>query len=274
MERFDYTDPICPFNTDEYATTPEEAASSGVVSISEIIQRLDRLYAREDLEKAGQLLKTSLAEARRLGDKRGELSLLNELLGYHRQYGNMAEEETTIADTKRLLTELDLGENDTAGTILINIGTAQCASGHPEEALLSYSDACRSWGKLLPADHPKFAVLYNNMAGACEASGDNEQAKLYYRKAITILQKAGPQPDTAVSLINLARLLRSEAAEDTAADDCVKEALKLLQNSGLVKDAYYAHTCRKCQEPLLYLGYFRAARELREEADAIYGRNR
>ncbi|MBQ3792537.1 MAG: hypothetical protein II797_05505 [Clostridia bacterium] len=274
MDRNDYTDPICPFDFDQYRPAPGDFRSSGAIPIREIIQQLDRLYAREEFEKAGEHLFSWMEEARRRGDKKGELSILNELLGYLRQYGAMEEEDEVISRTRELMQEVDLGSSDTAGTILLNIGTALSASGKPREALLSYSDAFRSWGTILDPADERFAALFNNMAGAYEASGETEYAKTYYLRAIYILENKGACPDLAVSYVNLAKLLFDCGEEEETVKKNVMRALQILLEEAKEKNAYFAYTCRKLQDPLLYMGYFRESNRLRKEADEFYERSR
>ncbi|GEM_PF-1417851 len=276
MDRTDYTDPICPCDTDFYKepVAPEPIVGSGALAIEAVMAEYDSFLHTEQYEAAGQYLQKMRGTAKENNDLRSLLSIDNELLGYHRQYGNIADEDQTIAECRDLLSRIDMGKGPSAGMILLNIGTALCAAGRPADALLSYSDACRSWGTILAPRDVRWAGLFNNMAGAYEANGEPDFAEQYYNKALDVLRAGAPTPDLGLTYLNLAMLLHGQNAEDERIGAYVRMALDALQDTNLPHDAYYAHTARKCTDPLHYLGFFRAAKQMEREADAIYERIR
>ena len=62
--------------------------SYDTIPTSRIIDKLDALFAKNDLIGAGKLLEYWEREARNLCDERGLLEILNEEIGYFRRIGN------------------------------------------------------------------------------------------------------------------------------------------------------------------------------------------
>ena len=90
------------------------------INVRRAIEKLDELYAKNDLDEAGEVLSFWANEARALGDRCGLLSILNETLGYSRR----------INDKERALKTIDeitsigrSGGEVSFATILINLAT-------------------------------------------------------------------------------------------------------------------------------------------------------
>ncbi len=60
-------------------------AEMNAVNIEKFISELDSFFSREDIEGAGFCLLKWYGLAKENGDKKGELSILNEAAGYYRR---------------------------------------------------------------------------------------------------------------------------------------------------------------------------------------------
>ena len=62
--------------------------STGSIPIMRIIDKLDALYAKNDMAEAGRVLEYWEKEARALNDRRGLSEILSEEIGYYRSTGD------------------------------------------------------------------------------------------------------------------------------------------------------------------------------------------
>ena len=267
MEKRDYMDPACPFDTSMWhgGAPPQHGKKLDVRSA---LARYDACMARGETAQAGTILEETLAEARACGDRRAELSVLSEQMGYYRQAGAPERGIPAVEAGFALLEELGLHGTVTAGTILTNGATALSAYGQAEKALRYYEEAFRCYGAALAPEDLRFAALMNNMAAAYAAAGQPEQAVRYYRGALRVLAHHPENPDTAVTHINLAQLY-AEKDHDAARDE-LAAALASLDAPEIVWDSYYAYTCRKCAAAFAAFGMDNAVREMKERAEIVH----
>lgn len=81
----DYKEPRCLSCTDFYY--PDENANVTPIPVDRVVDRLDILLSHNEMPAARRHLEYWLSEARMGGDKRGELAVLNELMGLYRKMG-------------------------------------------------------------------------------------------------------------------------------------------------------------------------------------------
>lgn len=262
----EYQEPVCPLCMNPSGST---------IPIHRVIRRLDEFLSRNDYSAAKRLLAYWIDEARALGDARGELSLHDEGMGLFRK---CAEREEAYAHTEKalsLLSSLGLENTVTAATVRLNAATVYKAFGEPEKALPLYEKAMETYRRDLPPKDARLAGLLNNRALAlCDLDLFSE-AEENLREAIAIQQKVpNGQADEAISWLNLADLFHRRDGEsaEKAVDDCLRQALSLLQTPSLPRDGYYAFVCEKCAPTFRFYGYFADARELAEQARRIYER--
>ncbi len=271
MDTRDYMEPACPFDAGMWRGAPAPAHGE-TLDVRPWLARYDAHMARGETAAAGGVLDEALALARARGDRRAELSVLSEQMGYYRQAGAPERGIPAVEAGFALLEELGLSGTVTAGTILTNGATALSAYGQPEKALRCYEEAFRCYGAALAPDDPRFAALMNNMAAAYAAAGQREQAIRYYRGALKVLEAHGGSPDTAVTHINLAQLYaeRGAPADDALAQEELRQALLCLDSPDLIWDGYYAYTCRKCAAAFAAFGMEAAVREMEERAAIVH----
>ena len=268
MDKRDYTEPACPMDNSMWTRRPGERARGQRLDLQPVLARYDACMARGEKAQAGKILETALAEARVLGDRHAELSLLSEQMGYYRQAGEPEKGIPAVEQGFALLEELGLAGTVTGGTILINGATALSAYGEAKRALRYYEEAFRCYGAALDPTDLRFAALMNNMAAAYDAAGDREQAVRYYRGALQVLSHHPGNPDTAVTHINLAQLYAGE--DEAAVLEELRLALESLDDPNIVWNEYYAYTCRKCAAAFAAFGMDDAVREMTERAEIVH----
>ena len=273
LSREDYTDPQCPFCTDQYQKEPPVRS----IPSARVIEKLDEFLGRNDYEGAERLLLYWLKEAELGRDLRGEFQIRNELMGLYRKLGK-EERAMENADLALALAE-KAGIKDTVGaaTAYLNAATVQKAFGKAREAIPYFEKAKEIYEKNLNPTDPKFAGLYNNMGLALVDLGRFQEARALYEKAVAImLNTENGEPEAAVTYLNLANLEEAENGLENASeaiDACLSSARELLEAKSLPRDGNYAFVCEKCAPTFGYYGHFAYAAELTERAKAIYERN-
>ena len=274
LDREDYTDSCCCTPGHPCASPHHDCRHDddhrARIPVEEIIAECDRLFQEENFADLGDHLRKWRAEARRIGDREGELSMLSELMGHYRMTGDEERGMAAVRDGFALMEELDMGGTVSAGTIRINGATALQAFGEFEEALRHYDEAFRCYGANLdPADR-RFAGLFNNMAAALAATGEFRHADAYYRKALEILEACGDRMDAAVTYVNLAQLYDQCDRHDPRIAEALDIAMACFDDPAAVRDGYYAHTCRKCASAFGLFGRGADERDLNGRADRFH----
>ena len=243
---------------------------AGRIPMQEIIQECDRLFNAEKSAELGEHLRKWREEARRIGDREGELGILSELMGHYRMQGDRERGLMAVRDGFALLGQLGIGGSVSAGTILLNGATALQAFGDVDGALNYYKEAFRCYGAHLDPNDWRFAGLLNNMAAAYAAKHDVKYAEAYYRKALDVLKACGNLMDAAVTHVNLAQMYAAENRDDPRIASEFELAVACFDDPTAVRDGYYAHTCRKCASAFGPLGYPEIEEELNRRADEYY----
>ena len=104
LERTDYMDPICPFDTSGFVKKSNINASS--IDVKEILSYADELYSIKEYGKAQKMLEEYLLKAQTLGDKTGELGICITPKFQDKHYGS----EAISRMIKYGFEELDLDE--------------------------------------------------------------------------------------------------------------------------------------------------------------------
>lgn len=221
----DYKEPRCPSCTDFYY--PDENANVSFIPVDRVVDRLDTLLSHNDMPAARRHLEYWLSEARMGGDKRGELAVLNELMGLYRKMGLKDKAFESAEKADELVKTLSLGGSITAATVCLNAATVCEAFDRPREALERYSEAKSIYEDFLPPGDARLGGLYNNMALACVSLKEYEQARELYQKAIKIMSALpGGKPETAITYLNLANAAEAQQGLENASEfitDCLKK---------------------------------------------------
>ncbi len=247
--------------------------SAGKIPIRQIIEKLDTYLNKEDYSGADRLLKYWLEEARTLGDYQGELSLLNEIMGFSRRMNDSTAGLSAVRRGFQLIEELGV-ESKTAGTIYLNGATTLKAFGKSGEAIDYYQRAEKLFMESLPPSDPLWGGLYNNYALALSDLERYDEALDLYQDAIDIMsQKQNGALEIAATLTNIAELLEHIGESDALIEQTLDHALSLLNDPQLPRNGYYAFVCRKCAPTFGHFGWFAAQHDLDERADRIYEGN-
>lgn len=248
----------------------EKAAAR--VPVGRVIEKLDSLFAKNDLSGAERLIEYWTTEAITLGDLSGELSLVNEMLGLSRRLGN-AEKARAAIDRALVLIDLTGMNTSVSGaTILLNAATTEKAFGAPDRAVPLYERTADIYkAERLNEKDPKYAALYNNYATTLTDLGQFEKAEALYQKAIALTREAKNLPDCAVTAVNMAHLYEAwESIESQKITDCLAHAEHLLLEECADRTPYFAFVAEKCAPAFDYFGHFFVANQLREIARKIY----
>ncbi len=272
LNKEDYEEPSCPFCTEMFKNEPPVRS----VPLSRIIDKLDEHLGRNDYKSAERHLYYWLSEAKEGRDKRGELSIYNELLGLMRKTNQQDKASEAIKNSLRLIDELEFCDNITGGTTYVNIATVLKSFGKDEEALPYYKKAEEIYLRLLKAGDSRLGGLFNNMALALSDSGRFDEAEDYFAKAVEIMKGIeNGELEIAITYLNLANLAENRYGTEKSEaliSEYIETAKSLLDTPEIPRNGYYAFVCEKCAPTFGYYGYFLYENELKQRAEAIYER--
>ena len=267
LEREDYMDPACPL-----CGKPGETETPQPVPQDRIQRKLREYEDASDWQGAERHLRYWLAEAEMNRDRRGQLMLHNELMGFYRKQGSREAAFFHAEQANRLIAELQMEDTVTAGTTLVNTGTVYEAFGDPVGALDYFERARENYEKNL-RDDGRLGGLYNNMALALTSCGRYAEAKELFFAALRVMERQPHgEPEQAITWLNLADAAEAEMGPEEAAEitgDYADRAAELLDTPDLPRDGYYAFVCEKCAPVFGHYGYFAEEAELRRRVEEI-----
>lgn len=180
---------------------------------------LDAIYSRhEGASKAEPYMVHALEQAAEAGDEPGQLTVINELMGFYRSQSRH-EDNIRLAHASLDLA-LHMGLEGTAQwlAVLINAATAMRAAGHYDESLELYEQALSASTTVPDADPRDIAALHNNLSMLYSETGNLGNALEELRKALDMITLASPDPandiDIATTKTNIALLLLQRPAEN------------------------------------------------------------
>ena len=251
----------------------------GTIPILRIIDKVDELCGKNDLQGVKRVLEYWEAEARALFDTRGLLEILSEEIGLYRNMGEKEKGLHAVEEALDILQCQGACSSIADATIYLNCATTMKAFGKASEAMPYYELAKSRYEDLLPKDDYRLAGLYNNYATALCDLKRYDEGKASYLKAIDVLREKGGFGELAVSYVNLAHLVFDKAQED--GEDCDDEidrlldlAMQCLDDKALAHDGNYASVCSKCASAYGFFGRFLDKAELEKRAKEIYDNNR
>ena len=180
---------------------------------------LDAIYSRhEGASKAEPYMIHALEQAAEAGDEPGQLTVINELMGFYRSQSRH-EDNIRLAHASLDLA-LHMGLEGTAQwlAVLINAATAMRAAGHYDESLELYEQALSASTTVPDADPRNIAALHNNLSMLYSETGDLGNALEELKKALDMITLASPDPandiDIATTKTNIALLLLQRPSEN------------------------------------------------------------
>lgn len=267
----DHIENCCIFDTSQYTGRPDSRPCEQNIDVPGIIARLDAFYAEGREGEAQRFLEAMLDEARKIGDWRGELSMLSELLGQYRRSMNEAKGLRCVEDAIALVREHSMSQTVSGATVMLNAATTMKCFGRAKDSLPIFSHVARVYASKLDPGDWRFAGLYNNMALSHADVGELEAAERCFRLSLNIMS-ACPNPgnDMAVTYCNMAEMFAKSDLEDERIYECMEKAWDCLSEPELPHDGYHAFTISKCAPTFDYFGYFLYSKELKERAEKIY----
>ena len=287
----DYTDPACPFCTEQYEKEPPVRR----IPEDRILARLDGFLDRGDTASAERLLAYWLDEALAGRDLKGEFLIRNERVGLFRNLGRRDDALEEAEKTLALADRMGIGSSAGAAAAYVNAATAMKAFGLAADGLPLFEKArailesARQAGEPLAieqkrADKFRLGSLYNNYALALSDCGRFSEAAELFRLALAVMETLdGSEPERAVTWLNLADLLAAEKRHKNGSDlpefteDEERTVSEYLETARDLLDGVpdadrggnYAFVCEKCAPVFDWYGWFLCAKDLRRRAEEI-----
>lgn len=251
-----------------------DRTKQGTVIIRNVIDEVDSLFAKNDMEGAGKVLEDALEISSKSGDSTSELSILNELLGYYRKTSQRKKAFVTLERCEELLGSLRLFGTVTEGTVLLNAATVLKSFDENKKAVEYYKRAEAVLKTSLSDKDPLLAGLYNNEAVALESIGDLTGALEYYEMALKVLEgNSDALLDVGITYVNQAHLYE-KMDRDHNLTERLEKAIETLFDPRIKNDGYMAFVFSKCSPSFRHFKMESIADELDEISNTIYERNR
>ena len=242
-----------------------------MIPTARILEKMNDLFARNDLPAVGRLLDYWEREARALQDKRGLLEILNEEIGYFRRTQDAERGLAAVMEAFDLIEESELTDTVSSGTIYLNGATTMKAFGKTAEAMPYYEKAQDIYERLLDQDDYRLAALYNNFSSALKDLGRTEEAEESCFHAIEILKtKDDCFGEIAVTLVNIAHLYHEKDPFDERIYQIMERAWDCLSTEKNQQDCDFAFLVSKCYPSFGFFGYFEREAELKALVEKIY----
>ena len=254
-----------------YKNKPADAPL-GTIDMCRVISRLDELFSGNDLPGAGRLLDYWRNEAVTLRDKRGELSVVNEQLGYFRKVGDREKAMEAVDRALELIELLDAWDSVSSATVFLNAATTLKAFGRAESAMPLYENTLAIYKDGLEPDDLLFGGFYNNYALALADLGRYEEAEQAYLSALeVVLPSDTGRLDAAVTYVNMAHLYEVWDKKDLI-PECLQNGLEVL-DTWADQSGYYAFVLSKCAPSYGHFGMATEEKRLSVLSEEIYARH-
>ncbi len=189
------------------------------MDINQILQQLDELFARHQIEEVENFLLGKIERAKELGDTSSLITLLNELIGHYREMGEGEKSMICCREVLELMEAAGLKGTVAYATTLLNVANACRAAGLLRESMIYYQEVRSIYERSLQPTDFRYASLYNNMSLLFQEMGDFESACDCLERALSIASLyEEARIEVAVTYTNLAasqlKLGRSQEAID------------------------------------------------------------
>ncbi len=245
----------------------------GHIDTNRVLDKLDKYFDSNDLESAERLLIFWKNEAINLNDKKGELTVLNELIGLYRRTKEASKSNEVINKAIQIIKDINLEDNVSTATIYLNIATNINSFGNAIESIKFYEKTYEIYKKNIPENDKLFASFYNNYASALANIGKFEDAKNVYLNAISLLKGLeNSNCEIAISYINISYIYEA-LNENENINQCMQIAYKYLTDTSNIKNGNYYFELSKCVEPFRERGFNDIADSFQAEINNFYKSN-
>ncbi|MBI2570254.1 MAG: tetratricopeptide repeat protein, partial [Candidatus Schekmanbacteria bacterium] len=193
-----------------YLALIEEPTAESIEARRELASQVLRVLGQ--LPEAGVVLGKALAEARGIGDRRGEGNALGNLAILHREQGRM--EEAQKLYEQALVIHREVGNRREEGNVLGNLAILHQEQGRMEEARQLYDQALVILREV--GNRPGEGIVLGNLATLHREQGRMEEARQLYEQALVILREVGNRPSEANALGYLATLHQAQGRMEEA----------------------------------------------------------
>ena len=263
LNKQDYIEKACCFDASDYTSSPDQSPCDHKIPVPQIIERLDGLFRKGMEEEAGDFLRCWSERAHGMGDWRGELSLLSELMGYYRRTADADAGLDVCGRGMEIIKEHGLANTVSGATVLLNAATTLKAFGKAPESLPIFEHVCRVYQNNLAPDDYRFGGLFNNMGLSYDDVENFEKAEWCFLQAMkTIEQCVQPEYELAVTCCNIAHMYDHQDPEDPRINEYMEKAWDYLNSDHIPRDSYWRFTASKCLDAFRYFGYFLYVKEL------------
>lgn len=206
------------------------------MDVNEFLQGIDTIYKTGSRAEIYEYLLLHLNQATEENDGSASVTVLNEMVGFHR---SISEHASAIQAANQAIAVLrSMGYENTVpfGTTLLNAATAHRAAGDNMRAAELFAGALSILSQHLPADDYQLAGVYNNASSLYEELGNYGEALGLLEKAVEILKKRdGLDVDTATAMTNLALVLLKLGRLDEAMEH-LEQAMALFREADAKTD--------------------------------------
>ena len=244
------------------------------IPLTRVFDKLNALFAKNDLPGVGRTLDFWEAEARMLADTRGLLEILNEKIGYYRRTSEKEKALASVKEAFELIEKQGVGDPISSATVYLNGATTMKAFGLAKDSMVYYENARKIYESNLEENDYRIAALYNNVSSAYKDLGDYIKAETACMKAIEILEaNEDCNGEIAVTLINIAHIYYDQDPFDDRIYKFMDDAWELLTSPDNEQNGDFAFICSKCYPSFGFFGYFEREAELRALTEKIYEGN-
>ncbi|NMN00216.1 tetratricopeptide repeat protein [Bifidobacterium sp. DSM 109958] len=208
------------------------------------LKGLDAIFdAHEQAKKAEPYLLQALTDAENAHDEAGQLTVLNEIMGFYRSQSRHEDNQWMVQRALELAAHMGLEDTEAWTTTLINAATSMRAAKRYDQAEDLYRQALDSALKTYgPADR-RLAALHNNLSILYSETHRLNKAEAELREALRIIEassvNADQDLDVASTHTNLALTLLEEGKKEGATAHA-RKALEIYRNGHLEHSAHYA----------------------------------
>ena len=243
------------------------------------LKGLDAIFdAHEQAKKAEPYLLQGLTDAENAHDDAGQLTVLNEIMGFYRSQSRHDDNQWMVQRALELASRMGIEGTEAWTTTLINAATSMRAAGRYDQAEDLYRQALDSALKTYDPTDRRLAALHNNLSILYSETKRLDKSEAELREALRILESSSPNAnedlDVASTHTNLALTLLAEDKTEGAAAHA-KKALEIYRDGHLEHSAHYASAlagyAQVCYHTSLFVDAVDAYRHALAVIEECYG---
>ena len=234
------------------------------MDINQILNHLDYLFSKQDLQAVEPFLTKQLDQAYEKQDFNTCITIMNELIGFFRDTSQYQKSLDYSEQVLMLMQQLGYEGTLPYATTTLNVANALRAAGFHQESLAFYEKIFPIYQEHLDENDERVASLYNNLSLLYQEMGDFESAVACLRKALLIVTNNQDEIKIAITHSNLgASLLRLGKLEQAL--EHLNQALAIF-NQYKEKDFHYNAAVAALGQAYVEMGNLMEARECFLEA--------